>query len=141
LKLTNDEIKSISLFEQLTGAAATDCVISDNGVVFVVKEGEIGRAIGKNGSSINRVRSAFGRQVNVVENASELTAFATNIFSGIDVKVDVRDSREGGKQVAIVRVDSKDRGNAIGRNGDRIKMARMLVERHFGADIKLVTEG
>ena len=117
---------------------ATDCVFSDSGVVFVVKEGELGRAIGKNGSSINRVRTAFGRQVSVVEKASELSAFVSNIFSSIDVKVDVR---EGEKPIAIVKVDAKDRGNAIGRNGERIKMARMLVERHFGADIKLLTEG
>jgi N utilization substance protein A len=138
LKLTNDEIKSISMFEQLTGAVATDCVLFEGGVVFVVKEGEIGRAIGKNGSSINRVRSAFGRQVSVVENASELSAFVTNIFSAISVKVEVR---EGEKPIVIVRVDAKDRGNAIGRNGEKIKMARMLVERHFRADIKLLTEG
>ncbi|MFH1471036.1 MAG: NusA-like transcription termination signal-binding factor [Candidatus Micrarchaeota archaeon] len=139
MKLTNDEIKSISMFEQLTGAMALDCVFSDAGVVFVVKEGEIGRAIGKNGASINRVRTAFGRPVNVVENASELSAFVTNIFSSIDVKVEMR--KTGEKSLAIVRVDAKDRGNAIGRNGERIKMARMLVERHFGADIKLLTEG
>jgi transcription termination/antitermination protein NusA len=138
LKLTNDDIKSISLFEQLTGAVATDCVFSDTGVVFVVKEGEIGKAIGKNGSSINRVRTAFGRQVNVVENASELSAFVANIFSTLDIKVDVRN---GEKPLAVVKVDAKDRGNAIGRNGERIKMARMLVQRHFGADIKLLTEG
>lgn len=138
MKLTNDEIKSISVFEQLTGAVATDCVLYDGGVVFIVKEGEIGRAIGKNGSSINRVRTAFGRQVSVVENATELSAFVTNIFSTLKIKVDVR---EGEKPLAIVKVDAKDRGNAIGRNGERIKMARMLVERHFGADIKLLTEG
>lgn len=139
MKLTNDDIKSISLFEQLTGAVATDCVITESGVVFVVKEGEIGRAIGKNGASINRVRSAFGRQVTVVEKASELSAFVANIFSSIKVKVDMRQAGE--KPIAIVKVDAKDRGNAIGRNGERIKTARMLVERHFGADIKLLTEG
>ena len=138
MKLTNDEITSISMFEQLTGASATDCVLFEGGIVFVVKEGELGRAIGKNGSSINRVRSAFGRQVSVVENATELSAFVANIFSTIDVKVEVR---EGEKPIAIVRVDAKDRGNAIGRNGEKIKLARMLVERHFGADIKLLTEG
>ena len=140
MKLTNDDIKSISLFEQLTGAAATDCVLYEGGVVFVVKEGDIGRAIGKNGSSINRVRTAFGRPVSVVENASELSAFVANIYSTIDIKVDVKQGIDG-KTLALVRVDAKDRGNAIGRNGEKIKMARMLVERHFGADIKLLTEG
>ena len=127
------------MFEQLTGAVATDCVISNDAVVFVVKEGDLGRAIGKNGSSINRVRTAFGRHVNVVENAPELTAFIENIFSSINVlKVDVR---EGEKSLAVVRINAEDRGSAIGRNGERIKMARMLVERHYGAEIKLITEG
>ncbi len=138
MKLTNDEIKSISLFEQLTGAIATDCILYESGVIFIVKEGEVGRAIGKNGSSINRVRTAFNRQVSVVEHATELSAFVANIFSTLKIKVDIR---EGEKPLAIVRVDAKDRGNAIGRNGERIKMARMLVERYFKADIKLLTEG
>ncbi len=127
------------MFEKMTGAVATDCIINENGVVFIVREGDVGRAIGKNGSTINRIRSAFGKQVNVVENAPDLEAFIINIFSSIEIlNVDVKGQD---KPTAIVRINAKDRGSAIGRNGDRIKMARMLVQRHFDADIKLITEG
>jgi len=136
VKLTNDEIKCISLFQQLTGASVRDCVIDKDSAVFVVSEGELGRAIGKGGSAIMRVKDAFRRRVEVVEHAEDPERFVRNIFSAVEIKNLKIDENPGGK-VVYVTVDPRDRGTAIGRNGDRVKMARMLMQRYFGMDVKL----
>jgi len=114
-----------------------DCVISKESAVFVVSEGELGRAIGKGGSAIMRVKDAFKRKVDVVEHADDPERFVRNIFSSIEIKSLKIEEGDGGK-VAYVTVDARDRGAAIGRNGERVKLARMLVQRYFNMDLKLI---
>ncbi len=136
--LGNDELKCITLFEQLTGAAVEDCIIEPDRLIFVVKEGQMGRAIGKGGSTINKVRDMFKKQIDVAEDAETIEAFIRGMFPGVNLKsINVREG-EGTKKLAQITVDSKDRGAAIGRGGARIKLARTLVERRFRAELKLV---
>ena len=54
IKLTTDQIRLMSLFQNVTKATARDCVedeIQDK-IIFVVQEGKMGLAIGKGGSNI-----------------------------------------------------------------------------------------
>jgi N utilization substance protein A len=136
VKLTNDDIKCITLFQQLTGASVRDCVVDKESAVFIVSEGELGRAIGKGGSAIMRVRDVFKRKVDVVEYADDPERFVRNIFSAVEIK-NLRIDEDARGKVVQVTVDPRDRGTAIGRNGERVKMARMLMQRYFNMDLKL----
>ena len=83
-----------------------------------------------------RVRDAFRRKVDVVEHADDPERFVRNIFSAVEIK-NLKIEETGVGKVAHVTVDPRDRGTAIGRNGERVKMARMLMERYFSMDLKL----
>ncbi|KXB00206.1 transcription elongation factor NusA [candidate division MSBL1 archaeon SCGC-AAA261F17] len=139
VKLDADKIRKIALFEKVTGAAALDCVESQNGrkLTFVVKEGEVGKAIGKNGRKIRKFRQMLGKSVDIVEHSENPGDFIANVFSSINVKnVEVIDSGEG--KIAKVDVDNSEKGKAVGRNGWNIKRARELLARHHGfADVSL----
>ncbi len=137
VKLSNDELKCMTLFEQLTGVGADDCLIEPERLAFVVAAGEMGRAIGKGGMTIKRVRETFKKQVDVFENANTLEGFVRNLFPSVAVKsVSVREM--GGMKTANVMVEEKDRGAAIGRGGEKIKLARVMLSRHYGAELKLL---
>jgi N utilization substance protein A len=83
-----------------------------------------------------RVKDAFRRRVDVVEHADDPERFVRNIFSAVEIK-NLKIDETGGGRIAVVTVDPRDRGTAIGRNGERVKMARMLMQRYFGMDLKL----
>lgn len=136
VKLTNEDLKCINLFEQLTGASVVDCLVEPGSAVFLVREGDMGRAIGKGGSAIERVRKAFGKTISVVEYSNSMEKFIANLFSSVPIK-DIKVREEGGTRSATIYVDPKDRGNAIGRSGERIKLAKKLLMRHFDTDLKL----
>jgi len=136
VKLTNDDLKCITLFEQLTGASVVDCIVEPGSAVFLVREGEMGRAIGKAGSAIDRVRKAFNRSISVVEYSDKMERFIANLFSSVPIK-DIKVREEEGTRSATIYIDQKDRGNAIGRNGEKIKLAKKLLMRHFDTDLKL----
>lgn len=136
IEFTNDDIKCISMFESLTGASVRDCVLTDNAVVFLVAQGDLGRAIGKKGSNITRVRQAFNRQVLVFEDKDDLEQFIRELLAPIPVThINIHENSEG--RTVYVTVDDKDRGSAIGKSGERIKIHRLLLNRKFHCDLRL----
>jgi N utilization substance protein A len=135
VKLTTEGIRYIALFESLTGAIARDCYVDDENdrVIFVVKKGDMGLAIGKNGNNINRVKRSIGKHIEIVEHSDEVDEFVANALQPVFVKkvqVVVRENRK----LAYVEVMSKDRGIAIGKNGRNIQKAKVLAQRHYGLE-------
>ena len=49
IKLTSDELRLMSLFQNVTSATARDCIVDTrmDRVIFVVNKGQMGLAIGK----------------------------------------------------------------------------------------------
>jgi N utilization substance protein A len=135
VKLTTEGIRYIALFESLTGAIARDCYVDDENdrVIFVVKKGDMGLAIGKNGNNINRVKKSIGKHIEIVEYSDEVDEFVANALQPVFVKkvqVVVKENRK----LAYVEVMSKDRGIAIGKNGRNIQKAKVLGQRHYGLE-------
>ena len=133
IKLTTEEIRYIALFGHLTGAEAIDCILDEKEVVFVVKKGDMGLAIGKKGININRVKKSIGNPVEVVEYSDDAAEFIQNSFSPVPIKK-VKIFNEKNKKLASVGVAMEDRGLAIGKNGRRIKKAKKLAQRHYDID-------
>jgi len=135
VKLTTEGIRYIALFESLTQAIARDCYVDDENdrVIFVVKKGDMGLAIGKNGNNINRVKKSIGKHIEIVEYSDEVDEFVANALQPVFVKrvqVVVKENRK----LAYVEVMSKDRGIAIGKNGRNIQKAKVLAQRHYGLE-------
>jgi len=139
VKLTTEGIRYIALFESLTRAIARDCYVDDENdrVIFVVKKGDMGLAIGKNGNNINRVKKSIGKHVEIVEYSDEVDEFVANALQPVFVKK-VQVVVKENKKLAYVEVMSKDRGIAIGKNGRNIQRAKVLAQRHHGLEDVIV---
>jgi len=140
VRLGVEEMRYIALFESLTGANVRDCLMSDgkNKLTFVVESGCIGRAIGRRGNNIRRVRRIIGKSVEVVEYSDDPVKFIKNLLAPAKVR-DIKVVEEMGKKVAYVSIDELNKGLAVGRGGGKIKRARMLAARHHGiSELSLV---
>ncbi len=131
VKLSAEEMRYITLFESLTGASACDCLIDEDGnkLTFVVKSGDIGRAIGKGGNNIQRVRRATGKNVEVIEHSDDPIEFLKNVFAPAKIE-SINLIEQDGKKIALVAVERSSKGRAVGRRGKNIKRAKMLAARH-----------
>jgi len=136
IKLSEEQIRFISLFENITGAVARDCIIDDESerIIFIVKPGNIGLAIGKAGINIKRVREFLHKAIDVVEFADTELKFVENTLSPARIKTVTIQEKRDGRRIAMVTVDSKDRGIAIGKNGRNVARARLLAKRHYDID-------
>ena len=129
-------MRCIALFENVTRAVVTDCIIDKekDRMIVVVKPGNAGLAIGKHGVRIKMLKNLFKTEVEIVEYADNPVDFVKNSFIPARVK-DVRiTERLDGKKIAVVTVENSDKGVAIGKNGRTIERTRFLAKRYFLID-------
>jgi len=86
IRINSDELKYITLFETMTGAAIKDCIQDEESIGFLVQKGDMGLAIGKSGANIERVKRALGKDVLVTEFSDDLPEFIKNIFQGTKIR-------------------------------------------------------
>ena len=140
IRLGNDEMQYIALFESVTGATSEDCLIDEKNerIIFIAKKGEMGLAIGKNGKNIASLRKMIGRQIEVVENAETPEELIKNSLSPARIK-NIRVTENPKRKIAVIEIDPKDKAIAIGKNGKTIEKTRMLVKRYFQIDHVVIT--
>ncbi|WP_042684947.1 NusA-like transcription termination signal-binding factor [Candidatus Nitrosotenuis chungbukensis] len=133
IKLTTDQMRLISLFQNVTGASARDCVEDEkqNRVIFVVSEGKMGLAIGKGGSHIRNLQNIVKKNVELVEYSDDPVEFLKNMLNPKLVTEVKLNKRLDGTTQAIVLVDPKKKGIVVGREGRNAEKARLLAKRYF----------
>ena len=133
IKFTSREMQYISLFESITGAVARDCIIDDelNRIIFVIREGDAGMAIGRKGKNVSLLEKMTGKRHEVIEFSDNPTQFLKNALKPARVKEIRITERPDGKLIAVILVNPRDKGIAIGRNGRNAERIRFLARRYF----------
>ncbi len=115
-----------------------DFVESEGSLVFVVDAPKLGRAIGKKGANIGKLKERFKKRILIVANSNEPENFIRNFFNNIEIlSIEVRDVME--EKAFMVLLNETDRGIAIGRDGERIKALKELLKKKFNATVHLRT--
>lgn len=140
IKLSPDEFRLLSLFQNVTTADARDCLIDEKmeRVIFVVNKGQMGIAIGKGGSNIKQLQNVINKKIELVEHSDNPVDFVKNIFnSNMILEIKLTDRPDGSKQ-ALVVADSKKKGLVVGKDGRNVDKARILAKRYFNITNVLV---
>ncbi|MDR2544206.1 MAG: NusA-like transcription termination signal-binding factor [Methanobrevibacter sp.] len=138
IKFNGNEIRYIALFENMTGAMVKDCIIDEeNGrVTFVVKNGDMGLAIGKKGSTVTKVQKAVDKGVEIVEHSEDPIEFLKNLLAPAQLKTIKIIQKEDEEKIANIVVEGQNKGLAIGKNGQAIERTKLLAKRqHNISDI------
>jgi N utilization substance protein A len=132
--LSDRERQYIALFEDEADVTIRDCVVDEDydRVLFVVKAGQMGEAIGPGGRIVQRVEEQIGRSIELVEDADTASDFVANALAPAAVyNVTISENED---TVAYAEVDHEDTGVAIGKDGRNIQAARLLAARHHDVD-------
>lgn len=135
MKLTLESINNINLFENLTGAKVKDCFSEEGVLIFLVEEGNIKRALGKNNENINRVSKILKKEVRIVGFSNDVCKFVSNLIypnKADNVGLD-------GKVVIITAEDVGVKGRIFGRSRENLKKINSIVRNYFDIEeVKVV---
>jgi len=133
IRFTSKEMRYIALFESITGAAVKDCIVDDelNRVIVVVRGGDIGVAIGRGGKNIRLLERMTGKKHEIIEHSENPAQFIKNALKPARVNEIRITERPDGKSFAVVTVNPRDKGVAIGKNGRNAERIRFLAKRYF----------
>ncbi len=127
MKLTLESINNINLFENLTGAKVKDCLIDEEGLLFLVEEGNVKRALGPNNAHLHRISSILKKNIKIIAFSSDVCKFVANLIypqkiDGIFLE---------NKVVKIVVEDTATKGKIFGRSRENLKRINSLVKNYF----------
>ena len=133
IKLTMDQMRKISLFQKITKVTPRDCLDDEkqDRLIFVVNEGKMGLAIGKNGSNIKSLQNLLKRNIELVEYFNDPIKFLKNLLNAKLINEVKISTRVDGSSQAIVLVSPNNKGLVVGRAGRNAEKARLLAKRYF----------
>ncbi|VVB51310.1 NusA-like KH domain protein [uncultured archaeon] len=135
IRLDPNALALLSTFEHLTGVKAIDCLQEEDTTTFLVREGDLGLAVGKGGAAIEKVRSKLNRTVWVFESSDDPEKFMRNILKPASVRRITKET-DGSFNVELSR---HDRGRIMGLGGIRLKVIKELAERHHNIKLNVTS--
>jgi N utilization substance protein A len=126
-------MRYIALFESITGATVRDCIVDEdnNRIIFVIKKGDVGIAIGRRGKNIYTLEKMTGKKHEIIEFSEEPAQFMRNALKPARLREIRITERPDGRTMAVITVNPKDKGIAIGKNGKNAERIRFLAKRYF----------
>ena len=129
IMLSNENMQYINMASKILKMDILDCMITDDKLIFIVKKGQLGAAIGIKGTNLERLRSLFKKNIKFVEFDTDKERFIINLFKPYKIN-SVTLEGEGDSIVAKVEVGVSDKSKIIGKGGRNIDIIRKLASRH-----------
>lgn len=119
----------------LTKATALDCIIDEKfeRIIYIIRPGDMGLAIGKKGENIRRMQNVLGKRIEMVEYSENRDEFIANIFRPVSISAVEKDPASG--LITITLLKRSDLGTAIGKKGANIEKGRLLLRKLWGEEI------
>ncbi len=134
IKYDSELMKLITFFESISGAKVKDCITNEK-ILFVIKQDDMGKAIGKKGANIKRIENALKKRVKLVEFNDDAVQFVKNMMHPIEVSQIEHENN-------IITIHGKDistKAMLIGRERQNINHMTKIIKRYFDVEeIKVV---
>ena len=132
--ITAEIIGYINLFENVTRARVKDCYPGNEALIFVVYEGEAGKAIGKNGENIKKLTGLMKKRIKVVEFSDDPLKFVSSLIAPFTAEIRFEDE----KTVSIQGRGAKFKQAVLGPERKNLKELQSIVSNYFNVELKVI---
>ncbi|MEK6835267.1 MAG: NusA-like transcription termination signal-binding factor [Nanoarchaeota archaeon] len=131
--LDKDKIQKITLFENLTQSKVKS-LIEDDKMTFIVENGDLGKAVGKQGKNVKMFEKMMHKKIKVIEFNDDPVKFINNYI----FPVHADNIQLNNNTVEIAAKDRKTKGLLIGRERKNLNDLSNLVKSYFNLTIKIL---
>jgi len=126
-KYDADTIMIMSSFEKITRAKLKDCFMNRDRMVFVVENGYLGAALGRNKENVDRLEKALNRKIKIMEFNPDVLIFVKNLLYPLRAL-----SIEGDSGIITIKgPDTKTKGLMIGAKAQNLRNYEEIVQKYF----------
>ena len=129
MKLTSDEIFYLNALDSVSGVNARDCVVEENVVAFLVKKAELGKAIGRNASTVKKLGKKLRKNVEIFEYCDTVEQFIKKALYNIKIE-EIRLLERNGKKYAVLSLDPENKRKLL-NSLPRIKRIKAFSKRDY----------
>jgi transcription termination/antitermination protein NusA len=135
MKLTQETISQINLFEKVTRALVKDCYFEDDFLIFLIEEGNIQKAIGREGANIRKLEGMFRKKIKILGFSTDPVKFINNLLYPVRAEsITIKD-----KTAEIKAKDNVTKGKIMGRSRTNLHRLKTLLKRYNGIEeIKVI---
>lgn len=129
IAFSNEIMQYINIASNILKIDVIDCMVTEDKLIFIVKKGQLGIAIGSKAKNLEKLRRLFKKNIKFVEFDEDKERFILNLCKPYKInKITLGGSEES--TVAKVEVVTSDKSKIIGRGGRNIDIIRKLAHRH-----------
>lgn len=129
IMISNETMQYINMASNVTKTDILDCMITEDKLIFIVKKGQLGAAIGIKAKNLERLRNLFKKNIKFVEFDEDKERFIINLFKPYKV-TNISLEGEDESTIAKVEVEVSEKSKIIGKGGRNIDTIRKLAQRH-----------
>ncbi len=117
----------ITTFENFTKSDVKDCFFRDKELVFIVKEGQLGKAVGKNGINAKKLSDKLKWRIKIIGFDADPVKFLKNLLYPQDgYEIETVE-----KKIIIKPKDNKIKGRIFGRDKSNFNWVKEVFSRYF----------
>jgi N utilization substance protein A len=129
-----DKIQKITLFENLTNAKVKDFLDEEDKIVIIIENGDLGKAIGREGKNIKMVENLMKKRLKIIEFNQDPLKFVKNFIYPIKPEnIALNDDF-----VEIKSKDRKSKGLLIGRERKNLNDLGKLLKGYFNINVRVL---
>ncbi len=127
-KVDMESLRLISLFEKVTRSRVKDVVTYKEKLTFIVEDGQLWQALGKDRVNLEKLERLLNRKVKIVSHNPDMLQFIVNLIHPLRV-VDIQE--DGDNVVTIKGADTKTKGLMIGARAQNLRATEEIVRMYF----------
>ena len=120
----------MNALSQITKVSAKDCIIEGDLITFLIKEEDVGKAIGKKAANVKALQEKLRKRVEIIGWQKEPEKVISKALG-----IEVLNAKTNGDKL-IVSMDSENRRKAMA-SGAKIKRIKKLIKRNFEKELIL----
>ena len=122
MKLNMENIMMINALEKISRVSAKDCIIGDSIVSYLVKEAEVGKAIGKKAANVKELEKKLNKRIEIIGFGNTPESIIKNTF-----KIELGEIRKKQGKL-LIGLDSTNKKMLL-TNSSRLRRVKELIKR------------